>query len=367
MISVVLPCRNEEKTVGACIKRIQETLDGKDYEIIVSDSSTDRSPQIARELGAKVVKHDKKGYGIAYLEAFKHARGDVIVMGDSDNTYDFSDIPKLLSLLGEYDLVMGERTDMEPGAMPPLHRYVGNPGLSLMLSVFFGKRIRDAHSGFRAIKKSALDGLELKTTGMEFAAEMIIKALKNGLKLKEVPVSYRRRIEKSKLSSFSDGWRHLRFMLMYAPDYLYLLPGILSFVSGLLLMLVFLGGSLRVWHLTFYTAPMILGSFLTILGFNIILLGLYAKTFAVSTGFEKKDPLVELLAAHLSFERGLLLGSSVFAAAITATLVILANWIYSGFFGFKTPNLIIMLFTIAVIGLQTIFSTVFLSMMLVEK
>ena len=213
-ISVVLPCQNEEQTIGQCIMEIKKTLKGMDYEIIVSDSSTDKSPEIARRLGAIVVRHER-GYGNAYKEGLKHANGHYIIMGDSDGTYDFSEIPLFLEELQKgYDFVIGNRFtgQMQKGSMPMLHKYIGNPFLTWLLNVTHGGSLGDVHCGFRAIKRDALQKLDLQSDGMEFASEMIIKALRQGMKIIEIPVSYRRRVGRSKMRSLRDGWRHVRFI-----------------------------------------------------------------------------------------------------------------------------------------------------------
>jgi len=212
MISIVLPCRNEEKAIGTCINKIKQALD-KDYEIIIADSSKDKSAEIAKQLGAKIVKAEK-GYGNAYKAGFKAAKGKIIVMGDADNTYDFLEIPLLLKVLENNDLVIGSRLNgmIKPGAMKPLHRYIGNPLLTFIFNKLFKTNLSDTHSGFRAIKKQELDQLNLESSGMEFALEMLIKAAKNNLRIREVPITYSKRIGESKLNSFTDTIRHLRLM-----------------------------------------------------------------------------------------------------------------------------------------------------------
>ena len=214
--SFVLPCRDEEASVGICIEKIRRAMKNvceSDYEIIVSDSSTDSSPQIARKLGAKVIKHDKEGYGNAYLEGFKHAIGDFIIMGDADDTYDFLDIPRLLAYVEGHDMILGRREHIHKDAMPFLNRHIGNPLLSWILRLRFGSGIKDAHTGMRIIRRDKLRTLDLKTTGMEFASEMIIQAIDSGLMIKEVPIHYYPRKGKTKMRRLPDGWRHLRFML----------------------------------------------------------------------------------------------------------------------------------------------------------
>ena len=219
-VSVVLPAKDEEETIGICIKKIRSVLidHGIDGEIIVADNSQDKTPDIAKELGAKLITPDRNGYGYAYGCGFSEAKGRYIVMGDADDTYDFLDIPRLLApvLNGEADMVIGSRLNgkMEKGAMPWHHKWIGNPLLTWILNLFYNSGVSDTHCGFRAIKREFLDKLELKSDGMEFASEMIIKAARYGLLIKEIPINYyKRKNDNSKLSSFSDGWRHLSFIL----------------------------------------------------------------------------------------------------------------------------------------------------------
>ncbi|HBR15264.1 MAG TPA: dolichol-P-glucose synthetase, partial [Candidatus Omnitrophica bacterium] len=221
-LSIILPCRDEEKAIGGCLRQIKEVLADChiDAEVIVSDSSTDCSPQITRSQGIILVKHDKEGYGTAYLEGFKAACGKYVFCADPDGSYDFNEIPRFLECLRRGDdFVIGNRFKgrISPGAMPWLHQYIGNPLFSFLLRLFFRTKISDVHCGMRAISREALDKLHLRTLGMEFASEWVIKAVKKGLKIKELPVNYYCRQGKSKLRSFVDGWRHLRFMLLYSP------------------------------------------------------------------------------------------------------------------------------------------------------
>jgi glycosyltransferase involved in cell wall biosynthesis len=216
-ISIILPCQNEEEALPFCLEKIQKVIQENNLsaEIIVSDSSTDKSPEIAKSYGVILVKHNKNGYGVAYQEGIAHAKGQYIFMADADNTYDFSKIPEFINeLKNGYDFVLGDRLSgkIEYKAMPWLNRYIGTPILSLILRIFFGAEIKDSQSGMRALNKESLEKLNLRTTGMEFASEMIIKAIKNNLKIKEIPVNYYKRKGISKLKPFPDGWKHLRFM-----------------------------------------------------------------------------------------------------------------------------------------------------------
>lgn len=216
-ISVVLPCRNEEASLGDCLDKIKDVfirhkLTG---EIIVSDSSSDKSPDIAMSEGALLVKHDKVGYGTAYLEGFKHLTGDIVVMGDPDGTYDFMEIPNFLKAITDCDLVVGSRFRgrMEKGAMPWVHRYLGSPLILLLMNFLYGLKISEPSTGFVAIRKTALDRLVLKQTGMEFASEFLVEAKSKNLKIKEIPIDYHVRLGISKLHTLRDGFRHLFFLL----------------------------------------------------------------------------------------------------------------------------------------------------------
>jgi glycosyltransferase involved in cell wall biosynthesis len=215
--SFILPCKNEEEALPYCVLKIKKTmrnLKEKDYEIlIVNNNSTDNSSEIAKKLGVKIIKEKKTGYGKSCRAGFKKAKGNIIILGDADDSYDFKETPKLLEHTKDHDLILGKRTHLHKGSMPFLNRYIGNPILSSLLRTFHKTKIKDTHTGFRVIKKKALRKLNLKTTGMEFASEMIIESLKNNLKIKETPISYHPRKGKTKLKRFSDGWRHIKFIL----------------------------------------------------------------------------------------------------------------------------------------------------------
>lgn len=225
ILSIILPTLNEETGISICLDWIKTVVAELQVttEIIVSDSSTDRTPEIAREQGAIVVKPDQNGYGYAYRYAFHYVRGQYVVIGDADTTYDFRELPRLLDQMMETgaDIVLGSRLngDIEPGAMPRLHQHIGNPLLTKLLNIFYSVGISDAHSGFRVIRREALEILELETGGMEFASEMIIEAAAKGLQIEEVPITYRKREGEATLQSFQDGWRHVRFMLKKAPNF----------------------------------------------------------------------------------------------------------------------------------------------------
>ncbi|MBU1854939.1 MAG: glycosyltransferase family 2 protein [Nanoarchaeota archaeon] len=370
-VSIVLPCRNEEASLSLCLNSIKSVMSKLDYsyEIIVSDSSRDRSPIIARKLGARVIKHDKIGYGNALMEGFSASKGEIIVMADADNSYDFQEIPKFLEAIKTSDFVIGSRFkgSINKGAMPFFHRYLGNPILTSILKMFFHTNISDAHSGFRAIKKSALQKLDLNTTGMEFASEMIITAVKKRLKIKELPVNYHKRIGCSKMNSLSDGWKHLRFMLLYSPSYLFFLPGLVIFLLGLLMMILLLPDMITIKGFNFDIHFLILGSFLSLLGFQIILLGLYSRTYSKAVGFEEHDKLIDFIAKHISLERGLLVGLVFFFIGLIISFKIFIYWVLNGFPGIFEVRKLIFASTMGLMGIQLIFSSFFLSLMLVER
>jgi len=370
-LSIILPCRNEELTLGACIKQIKKVL--KKYkikgEIIVSDSSSDNSPRIAIKEQVKLIKHDKQGYGIAYLEAIKVAKGRYIFMADCDGTYDFNEVPKFLGYLKkDYNLVIGNRFkgDIKKGAMSWHHKYLGNPIISFFSNFFFKLKIHDINCGMRAIKREDLIRLNLKTTGMEFASEMIIKANKQKLKIKEIPITYYKRKGISKLSSFRDGWRHLRFMLMYAPTHLFLIPGIMLFVIGSAIMIAFLSNPIKIFNIPLYNRPMILGSFFTILGYQIISLGIYTKAYMKSLKFIESDRLLDTIAKVITFETGIIIGILMLIISFLMGTNILSKWISTGFPGL-TDNTLLFVLTLSILSIQTMFSAFFLSILVIEK
>jgi len=346
-VSVILPCRNEEKTIGVCIKKIQKVFSEHKIkgEIIVSDSSLDDSAKIAKTMEVKVVKHDKEGYGYAYHAGFKHAKGNIIIIGDADNTYDFSEIPKLLSKAKNNDIVIGSRLKgkIHKGAMPWLHRYIGNPLISFFLRALFGSKISDTQSGFRLIKKDAWEKLSLNTLGMEFASEMIIRATKQNLKVAEVPISYYPRPtgSESKLKSLRDGWKHIRFMLLYSHSFLFLFPGILLLLAGIFMM-------------TFspaITRFALLSVLLIVIGYEIILLGVFAKIYA-TVHLKQPSKLVDTINRYISLEKGMIIGLFIFIIGIVLIL---------------TLNDILPALTLFMMGIQTLFASFFMSIIGIEQ
>lgn len=366
-ISIILPCRNEEAALDSCLNQIKEVIikNRLNAEIIVSDSSTDSSPEIAKKQGVILVKHDKEGYGNAYIEAFKNARGEYIFMADADCTYDFNEIPKFISYLKQgYDLVIGDRFkgEISKGAMSWSHKYIGNPALSAILRLFFKAKIHDVHCGMRAIRRNSLKKLNLKTRGMEFASEMIVKALKNNLKIKEIPINYYNRKGKSKLKSFRDAWRHFRFMLLYSPIFLFFIPGVIFLLAGLGTMVWFYFGTPELFGIQFHSYPIFVSSLLVLIGYQLIIFSAFAKTYAI-THLGEKSNLISSINKYITIEKAGIFGILLILSGIAIFVLILVKWLSSGFGALNEIKNSILAFTLIILGIQTIFSTFMLSIM----
>jgi glycosyltransferase involved in cell wall biosynthesis len=370
-LSIVLPCRNEEKSLDYCLKQIKEVINKNkiNAEIVVSDSSVDKSPDSAKKHQAHLVKHDKEGYGIACLEGFRAAKGKYIFFADCDSTYDFKEIPKFLKYLKEgYDLVIGNRFKgrIEKGAMPWSHRYIGSPVLSFLFRMFFKSKINDINSGMRAVSKNALEKLNLKTTGMEFASEMLIKASKKGLKTKEIPIDYYKREGDSKLRTMRDGWRHLRFMLLYSPLFLFLIPGAVLSILGLVSMGLLYLNKLAMIGIKFDYHPMFLSALLIIIGYQLVIFAFFAKTYSM-IHFEENNYLVKWLNSHITIEKAGILGIFVILAGIIVYAAIFYRWINQGFGEMQEVKNSIIALTFITIGLQTVFSSFMLSILGIKE
>lgn len=365
-VSLIIPTRNEAETICECIQRAQQVFAEMNLagEILVADSSSDETAAIANSCGAKVIKPQKLGYGNAYLAGFEQAEGEYIVLMDGDLTYDPKAIPNMITILqsGNYDMVMGSRLNgvILPGAMPALHRYIGNPILTWILNTLFSSRISDAHCGLRAISKDALKKLNLRSGGMEFASEMLIEAVCKDLRIAEVPITYSPRKGLSKLHSFTDGWRHVRFMMLYRPVPFLLVPGLLALVFGLALSGgVYLQGGSRMHSL-------ILGGLLLIIGYQMFLAGLYFEAFGASYGLSRPGRIKWIINYH-SLEKELFIGMVLLAAGVLLGLKVMLSWGASGFGALDAASSAMMAMIFSILGIQTIFSGMFISLLLLNN
>ncbi len=371
-VTVVLPCLNEEETIVFCIKRAFKGLKKarvKGEVLVVDNNSSDRSFKLALSAGARVIRVKEKGYGSACLQGIKQAKGEVVVLGDSDGTYNFLEIGKLLKKLEHCSLVLGSRLKgrMAKGAMPFLHRYLGTPLLNLFLKLFYKIKVSDSQSGFRAFVKQEIAGLKLKTLGMEFASEMLVRAGQKGLVIGETGVSYQVRKTASKLSPLKDGWRHMRFLLLFAPTYLFLVPGGLLFLLGMLGMIFLSWQRVFLFGHGFDVHSLLISSFLALLGFQVIMLGFYAKVYSWLTGFTFQGKLLSVLVAVFKLEKGILVGILFCLLGILVGLFYLVPWIKKGFGELEAIRPTIFAITFIILGVQIIFSSFFLSILGMEK
>jgi glycosyltransferase involved in cell wall biosynthesis len=366
LVSVVIPCLNEEENIERCVGAAVAAIEGMDVAgevLVVDNDSDDRSAELATAAGARVIHEPRRGYGSAYLAGFAAARGAYIVMADADLTYDFEEIPRFVAELdGGAELVMGDRMEnIHPGAMPWLHRYVGNPILTGLLNVLFKTGVNDAHCGMRALRKDVLPRLDLRTTGMEFASEMVIRASKEKLKIAEFPIEYHPRGGESKLSSFRDGWRHLRFLLVHSPTHLFILPGAVMAVLGTLIVGL-VGGGLDLFGRTWGIHALIGGALLMIVGTQVLALGLCAHAYGTYFMGER-DRWFDRARARFRLEHGLMLGGAFTLVGVVIGAVILATWISHGFGSLADEHLAVIAASLVIVGIQIFFSSFLLSIL----
>ena len=366
LVSVVIPCLNEAETIEACVLKARKAMDdaGIDGEVVVADNgSDDGSPGLAADAGARVIHEPRRGYGSAYLAGFGTALGRYVVMADADLTYDFEEIPKFIEPLEDgADFVIGNRmNNIHPGAMPWLHRYIGNPLLSGILNIFFRTGVRDAHCGMRAFRRDLLPQLDLRTTGMEFASEMVIRAAKENLDIRQRPIEYHPRGGESKLSSFRDGWRHLRFLLVHSPTYLFVIPGAAMALIGALVSLTVLG-QVDVLGREWDIHTMIAGVLLAVVGTQILGLGLCAHAYGTYFMGEK-DPWFDWARARFHLDHGLLLGGGILFVGAAVGVGIIVTWANRGFGELAETRLAIMAAALVIVGLQVVFSSFLLSIL----
>jgi glycosyltransferase involved in cell wall biosynthesis len=366
LLSVIIPCLNEAENIEQCVLAAFGAIEraGISGEVIVVDNgSEDGSAELARTAGATVVNEQRRGYGSAYIAGFAMARGTYVVMADADLTYDFEEIPRFLAVLQEgADMVIGNRMEnIHPGAMPWHHRYIGNPLLSRLLNLLFHTGVRDAHCGMRAFRRDRLECLALRTTGMEFASEMVVRAAKERLDVREIPIEYHPRGGESKLSSFRDGWRHLRFLLLHSPNHLFILPGALIAALGALVSLTVLAHLpvlARQWSLH----TLIGGSLLLIVGTQLVGLGLCAHAYATYFMGER-DTWFDRARERLRLEHGLMLGSAIALVGLVVIVEIVVGWIGRGFGSLSQESAAICAATLLVLGIQIVFTSFLLSIL----
>jgi glycosyltransferase involved in cell wall biosynthesis len=365
-VSVVIPCLNEADNIEECVlraRRALETANTAGEVIVVDNASTDGSGELAAAAGARVVLEPERGYGSAYLAGFASARGQYVVMADADLTYDFAEIPRFVTELEKgADLVIGNRMDnIHPGAMPWHHRYIGNPLLSGLLNLLFRTGVDDAHCGMRAFRRSVLPQLDLRTTGMEFASEMVIRAAKENLEIRQFPIEYHPRGGESKLSSFRDGWRHLRFLLVHSPNHLFIFPGALMAVIGGLIELIVVSG-LPVFGRHWDIHALIAGALLAIVGTQVVALGICAHAYGTYFMGER-DRWFDRMRARFRLEHGLMLGGGIALTGFALGAFIVIRWINSGFGTLAYERLAVLAATLIIVGIQIFFSSFLLSIL----
>lgn len=374
-VSVVIPCLNEAQTIGACIDKAFAALRaaGIAGEVVVADNgSSDGSLEIAERHRARVVHAAERGYGNALRKGIEEARGRFIVMGDADESYDFSEAPRFVAKWREgYELVMGNRLrgQIKSGAMPWHHRYIGTPAMSAILNLFFGVGIGDVNCGLRGFTKDLYRRLDLRTTGMEFASELVIKAAKIGAKLTEIPITLwpDKRGRPPHLRSFRDGWRHLRFMLLYAPNWLFLLPGAFLALLGMALVFWLLPGPRHLGRVVLDVHTMLFGMMFTLVGAQIVFIGLFAKVFSYTERFSASHRSLERWLRHLRLEEGLIAGASLALFGAGGAVWVLWKWATSGFGPLHETRAVIFFALWLLLGVQVVFSSFFLSMLGISR
>jgi len=373
-LSIVMPCLNEAETLSICIQKAQQSLLKHDVkgEILVADNgSTDGSQEIARKMGARLIEVQDRGYGSALRGGVAAARGEYIIMGDADDSYNFSELSPFIQKLREgYDLVMGNRFEgtIKPGAMPALHKYVGNPVLTGIGRLLFSSQTGDFHCGLRAFRKDALEKLNLRTTGMEFASEMVVKATLHRMRVAEVPITLYPdgRSRPPHLRSWHDGWRHLRFMFLYSPRWLFLYPGLMLMIIGAMISVWLLPGPKTIGTVTFDVNTLLYGGLAIIIGFEAINFAVFTKVFAISEGLLPEDPRLNKVFHFIKLETGLIVGIVLVLAGLLGSIYVLDIWKTRSFGPLEyshTLRVVIPAGISLTLGSQTILSSFFLSIL----
>ncbi|MDD3368828.1 MAG: glycosyltransferase [Lachnospiraceae bacterium] len=372
-LTILMPCLNEAETLETCIKKAQSFLDKEKVsgEILIADNgSTDGSREIALRCGARVEPVPVRGYGAALIGGCKAAKGKYVIMGDADDSYDFIHLLPFVEKLREgYDLVMGNRFKggIEKGAMPFSHRYIGNPVLSFIGRLFYPSAIGDFHCGLRGYNRESIMALDLQTTGMEYASEMVVRSTLADLKIAEVPTTLKKdgRTKPPHLRTMSDGWRHLKFLLMYSPDWLFWYPGMILFVLGLILTVVLEFGNLTFPGLSLGIHTILYACAFMMIGVNIILFGVYTKVYAFNTQFIPRNKSIDKL-AKFSVDKGIFWGVILILLGIAATIVALVQWGENSFLSLvpeQTMRLVIPALSLIEIGVQLVFSSFFIGIL----
>jgi glycosyltransferase involved in cell wall biosynthesis len=365
-VSVVIPCLDEAASIATCVIGARNALAEGDYvgEVVVVDNgSTDGSGALAAAAGARVIEEPRQGYGNAYLAGLAAAQGRYIVMLDADLTYDAGELPRFIEELERGgDLVLGDRRKgIQPGAMPWLHQHVGNPMLTGLLNRLFGTDVRDAHCGMRAVRREALPRLDLRTSGMELASEMVIRAAKAGLDIRQFPIEYHPREGESKLSTWRDGWRHLRFLLIHSPKHLFLAPGAVMAALGTLIMVAVFAQVTFLGH-QWDIHALIGGALMLILGTQVIALGLCAMAYGVYF-MSERDEWFNHMRAQFRLEHGLLIGGSVIITGLILGGVVVGIWIVNGLGSLAEQKLAVLSATLITVGAEVFFTSFLLSIL----
>lgn len=370
-LTILMPCLNEAETLGICVDKALAFIKNNNIfgEVLVADNgSTDDSRKIAEQHGARVQPVSERGYGSALIGGTKAAYGKYVIMGDADDSYDFVNLmPFVEKLRSGYDLVMGNRFKggIMPHAMPPLHRYIGNPVLSGIGRLFYRSKIGDFHCGLRGYNRDSIIGLDLQTTGMEYASEMVVKSTLNGLKIAEVPtvLSPDGRSHPPYLRSWSDGWRHLKFLLVYSPRWLFFYPGMFLFILGIIGTVILTMGPVRINYISFDITTLLYSSMAMISGIQIIFFALFTKVYATKAKLLPEDKTFGAKIEKFTLERGISIGVTLILIGIIATIVALVYW-GDRAFGNLIPSHIMRItipaITAFVIGIQISFSSFFL-------
>jgi glycosyltransferase involved in cell wall biosynthesis len=377
-LSIVMPCLNEAETLEVCIRKARGFIEehGIDGEVVIADNgSTDGSQGLATKCGARVVDVAAKGYGSALMGGIRAARGRFIIMGDADDSYDFVNLmPFVAELRVGHDLVMGNRFrgGIKPNAMPPLHKYLGNPVLTFIGRLLFKSPSGDFHCGLRGFRKDAALELDLRTTGMEFASEMVVKMTLNKKRIAEVPTTLSKdgRSRPPHLRSWHDGWRHLRFLLLYSPRWLFFYPGLTAMLIGVMTWAFLLPSPQSIGGIRLDVHTLLYGALLLMVGYQSVIFAVFTKVFAISEGLLPEDPRLEKHLSEVSLEKGLICGGLALLLGIAGSIFAVVNWEMRGF-GLLDPSetlrVVIPSVTAIALGFQTMLSSLFLGVLRLRR